>query len=175
MIRLPVPAEWRDYFDRLAQMPGYVARDVAHAPVIAAFAELGKNGGFRPAGPSSASSEHKKQSAVGQLVTAYRSLGTRWADLDPLKRLARPKSKSWPSFYGFTDADLNQTFSVGSLKGLPAEAKLGDILETLKQTYCGTIGVEYMYMTDYTQRWLQERLEGIRSSHLWCRSEKAHS
>ena len=38
-----VPAEWRDYFDRLAQMPGYVARDVAHAPVIAAFAELGKD------------------------------------------------------------------------------------------------------------------------------------
>ena len=86
-----VPAEWRDYFDRLAQMPGYVARDVAHAPVIAAFAELGKNGGFRPAAPASASAEHKKQSVVGQLVTAYRSLGTRWADLDPLKRLARPK------------------------------------------------------------------------------------
>ena len=33
-----VPAEWRDYFDRLAQMPGYVARDVPHAPVVAAFA-----------------------------------------------------------------------------------------------------------------------------------------
>jgi len=43
-----VPAEWRDYFDRLAQMPGYVARDVAHAPVIAVFAELAKDGGFRP-------------------------------------------------------------------------------------------------------------------------------
>ena len=42
-----VPAEWRDYFDRLAQMPGYVARDVPHAPVVAAFAELGKDGGFR--------------------------------------------------------------------------------------------------------------------------------
>ncbi len=160
-----VDAQWRDYFDRLAQMPGFVARDVAHAPVIAAFAELAKDGGFRQAAPASASSEHKKQSAVGQLVTAYRSLGTRWADLDPLKRLARPKiDELEPSFYGFTDADLNQTFSVGSLKGLPAEAKLGDILETLKQTYCGTVGVEYMYMTDYNEkRWLQERLESIRS------------
>jgi hypothetical protein len=47
-----VPAEWRDYFDRLAQMPGYVARDVAHAPVIAAFAELAKDGGFRPRAPA---------------------------------------------------------------------------------------------------------------------------
>jgi len=157
--------EWRDYFDRLAQMPGFVARDVAHAPVIAAFAELAKDGGFRPVAPASATTEHKKQSAVGQLVTAYRSLGTRWADLDPLKRLPRPKiDELEPSFYGFTDADINQTFSVGSLKGLPAEAKLGDILETLKQTYCGTIGIEYMYMTDYNEkRWLQERLESIRS------------
>jgi 2-oxoglutarate dehydrogenase E1 component len=160
-----VPAEWREYFDRLAQMPGYVARDVAHAPVIAAFAELAKDGGFRQAAPTSSASEHKKQSAVGQLVTAYRSLGTRWADLDPLKRLPRPKiDELEPSFYGFTDGDLNQSFSVGSLKGLPPEAKLGDILETLKQTYCGTVGVEYMYMTDYNEkRWLQERLESIRS------------
>src|SRR5574343_510765 len=159
-----VPPEWRDYFDRLAQMPGYVARDVAHAPVIAAFAELGKNGGFRPVA-AAGGAENKKQSAVGQLVTAYRSLGTRWADLDPLKRLPRPAiAELEPSFYGITDGDLNQVFSVGSLKGLPAEAKLGEILETLKQTYCGTIGVEYMYMTDYNEkRWLQERLESIRS------------
>ncbi|MDR0776963.1 MAG: 2-oxoglutarate dehydrogenase E1 component [Azonexus sp.] len=169
-----VTPEWRDYFDRLAQMPGFVARDVAHAPVIAAFAELAKDGGFRPAAPSSASSEHKKQSAVGQLVTAYRSLGTRWADLDPLKRLPRPKiDELEPSFYGFTDADMNQTFSVGSLKGLPAEAQLNDILETLKQTYCGTIGVEYMYMTDYNEkRWLQERLESIRSRPSFNQEQK---
>lgn len=47
--------------------------------------------------------ENKKQSAVGQMVTAYRSLGTRWADLDPLKRLPRPKlDELEPSFYGFT-------------------------------------------------------------------------
>jgi len=160
-----VPAEWRDYFDHLAQMPGFVARDVAHAPVVSAFAELAKSGGFKPAAPASSTTEHKKQSAVGQLVTAYRSLGTRWADLDPLKRLPRPKlDELEPSFYGFTDADLNQTFNVGSLKGLPENAKLSDILETLKQTYCGTIGVEYMYMTEYTEkRWLQEKLESIRS------------
>ncbi len=169
-----VPAEWREYFDRLAQMPGYVARDVAHAPVIAAFAELAKDGGFRPTVPASSATEHKKQSAVGQLVTAYRSLGTRWADLDPLKRLPRPQiAELEPSFYGFTDADLNQTFSVGSLKGLPETAQLGQILETLKQTYCGTIGVEYMYMTDYNEkRWLQERLESIRSRPSYSADQK---
>ena len=159
-----VPDEWRDYFDRLVQMPGRVARDVAHAPVIAAFAELGKDGGFRPLAVAPAS-DNKKQSAVGKLVTAYRSMGARWADLDPLKRLARPKILELDlSFYGFADVDLNQSFNVGSLKGLPETAKLGDIVETLKQTYCGTIGVEYMYMSDYNEKgWLQDRLETIRS------------
>lgn len=167
-----VPEEWREYFDRLAQMPGFVARDVAHAPVISAFAELAKDGGFRPA--PAAGGDNKKQSAVGQLVTAYRSIGTRWADLDPLKRLPRPKiDELEPSFYGFTDADLNQSFSVGSLKGLPEIARLGDILETLKQTYCGTVGVEYMYMSDYNEkRWLQERLEGIRSRPTYSADQK---
>ncbi|MGB5011004.1 MAG: 2-oxoglutarate dehydrogenase E1 component [Candidatus Dechloromonas phosphoritropha] len=159
-----VPDEWRDYFDRLVQMPGHVARDVAHAPVIAAFTELGKDGGFRPLAVAPAS-DNKKQSAVGKLVTAYRSMGARWADLDPLKRLARPKILELDlSFYGFADVDLNQSFNVGSLKGLPETAKLGDIVETLKQTYCGTIGVEYMYMSDYNEKgWLQDRLETIRS------------
>ncbi|MER2541455.1 MAG: 2-oxoglutarate dehydrogenase E1 component [Azonexus sp.] len=168
-----VPDEWRDYFDRLAQMPGYVARDVAHAPVVAAFAELGKDGGFRPVA-SAPAAENKKQSAVGQLVTAYRSIGTRWADLDPLKRLPRPTIVELePSFYGFSDSDLNHVFSVGSLKGLPETAKLGDILETLKQTYCGSVGVEYMYMTEYNQkRWLQERLETIRSRPTYTADQK---
>ena len=160
-----VSAEWRDYFDRLAQMPGFVARDVAHTPVISAFAELARDGGFRPAVAPVAGAENKKQSAVGQMVTAYRSLGTRWADLDPLKRLPRPKlDELEPSFYGFTDADLKQVFNVGSLKGLPENSQLSEILETLRQTYCGTIGVEYMYMTDYDEkRWLQDKLESIRS------------
>lgn len=169
-----VDPEWREYFDRLAQMPGFVARDVAHAPVVSAFAELARSGGFKPAAPASSSTEHRKQSAVGQLVTAYRSLGNRWADLDPLKRLPRPKlDELEPSFYGFTDADLKQTFNVGSLKGMPENAQLSDILETLKQTYCGTIGVEYMYMADYNEkRWLQEKLESIRSRPTYNTDQK---
>lgn len=169
-----VPAEWREYFDRLAQMPGFVARDVAHTPVIAAYAELAKDGGFKPAPVVCAGGDNRKQVAVGQMVTAYRSLGTRWADLDPLKRLARPALEQLdPAFYGFTDADFNQTFSIGSLKGLSDPAKLGDILETLKQTYCGTIGVEYMYITEYKEkRWLQDRIESIRARPNYSADQK---
>jgi len=159
-----VPDQWRDYFDKLAQLPGFVARDVPHAPVIAAFAELAKDGGFRPVAPA-AGGDSKKQVSVLQMITAYRTLGNRWAELDPLKRMPRPDIQELePSFYGFSDADLNQTFNVGSFKALPENAKLGDILGALKETYCGSIGVEYMYMSQYAEkRWLQERLESIRS------------
>ena len=45
-----VPGEWREYFDRLAQLPGSVARDMPHLPVVNAFAEQAKRGGFRALG-----------------------------------------------------------------------------------------------------------------------------
>ncbi len=168
-----VPAEWRDYFDRLAQMPGYVARDVAHAPVVAAFAELARDGGFRPVAQA-AGGDDKKQVSVLQLINAYRILGTRWAELDPLKRMPRPAIHELElPFYGFSDADLNQTFNVGSFKGTPENAKLGDIVAALRETYCGSVGVEYMYMSDYAEkRWLQERLETIRSRPTYGADQK---
>jgi 2-oxoglutarate dehydrogenase E1 component len=44
-----VSEQWREYFDKLAQLPGYVARDVPHLPVINAFAEQARRGGYRAA------------------------------------------------------------------------------------------------------------------------------
>ncbi|MFA7292250.1 MAG: 2-oxoglutarate dehydrogenase E1 component [Rhodocyclaceae bacterium] len=168
-----VPDEWRDYFDKLAQMPGNVARDVPHAPVVAAFAEQAKLGGFRPAAASS-QIDDKKQVGVLQLINAYRFMGTRWANLDPLKRMPRPELPELePSFYGFTDADKNATFNVGSFKGCPEHAQFGQLLESLKETYCGSVGVEYMYMNEIAEkRWLQDRLEPIRSKAAYTPEQK---
>ena len=168
-----VPAQWRDYFDRLAQMPGYAERDVPHAPVVAAFAELGKDSGFRPVAQAAAGDD-KKQVSVLQMITAYRILGTRWAELDPLKRMPRPALQELElSFYDFSDADLNQVFNTGSFRGVPDKATLGDIIGALRQTYCGSVGVEYMYMSDYVEkRWLQEQLEPIRSRPAYDAEQK---
>ena len=158
-----VPDEWREYFDKLAQQPGAAARDVPHFPVIAAFAEQGKRGPVRTV---VAAGDDKKQVAVLQLINAYRFLGNRWANLDPLKRQERPEIQGLePSFYGFTPADLNEPFNTGSFQFGADRAPLGQIIEALKETYCGSIGVEYMYMSDIAQkRWLQERLEPSRGN-----------
>ncbi len=166
---------WRDYFDRLQILPGAgadTARDVAHAPVIASFAQRARLGTLHAA-PAAAISENKQVKAL-QLINAYRFLGNRWAQLDPLKRHERPAIQELdPAFYGFTEADLGHGFATGSFAGLPSQATLREILEALRQTYCGTIGAEYMYLPDVAQkRWIQSRLEPIRATPAYSVEEK---
>ena len=167
-----VPSEWRDYFDKLAQLPSSIARDVPHLPVVHAFAEQAKKGGYRAA--ASMPVDDKKQVAVLQIITAFRTLGARWANLDPLKRLSRPKQNELePSFYELTDADVNTPFNAGSFMGVPEHATFGQILDALKETYCSSIGVEYMYINSLVERrWLQARIEPIRGKSTYTASQK---
>ncbi len=156
-----VSDEWRGYFDTLQNTPGN-GRDVAHYPIINAFAEMAKRGPVRTV---VAGGGDQKQVSVLQLINAHRFLGTRWAQLDPLKRTERPEINELElSHYGFTEADLNETFNTGSFHGLPGDrATLREILDAVRQTYCGSIGAEYMYMTDIGEkRWIQARLEPSR-------------
>ncbi|MFZ2853751.1 MAG: 2-oxoglutarate dehydrogenase E1 component [Rhodocyclaceae bacterium] len=157
-----VSDEWRDYFDKLAQLPGSVARDVPHLPVIQAFAEQAKKGGYRAA--AAAPADDKKQVGIVQLINAYRFIGDRWANLDPLKRQPRPVLPELdPATYGLSSADNNTTFHAGSFKGVAEHATFGQIIDALKETYCSSVGVEYMYMSETDEkRWIQERLEPIR-------------
>ncbi|MGH8649357.1 MAG: thiamine pyrophosphate-dependent enzyme, partial [Burkholderiales bacterium] len=112
---------------------------------------------------------------VLQLISAHRFLGVHHADIDPLKRQEKPAIPELdPAFYGLTAADLETVFNTGTLFG-PREMKLKDILKFLKDTYCRTIGVEYMYITDMTQkRWVQERLETLRSAPSYDADYKKH-
>ena len=158
---------WRDYFDKLGTLPGagnYTGPDVAHYPVITSFAQRAKDGTLQASARTATSDG--KQVKVLQLISAYRFLGNRWAQLDPLKRSERPSIPELePSHYGFTEADLGQTFQTGSFAAVPGEATLREILEACRQTFCGSIGVEFMYLSEVAQkRWLQARLEPMRAT-----------
>ncbi len=169
-----VPESWNQYFSDLARQPGAVARDVAHAPVIAAFEALGKNGGFRPTAAASGG-DAQKSMAVEQLISAYRFSGHQRADLDPLNRDMRPPVADLdPKTYGLTDADMSRSFDTGDFKvGSGNTAPLNQIIEALKQTYCHHIGVEYMYMTSYEEKkWLQARIEPNRGQAAYSVEEK---
>ncbi len=83
-----VPDNWRTYFDNLqnvAATDGSERRDVAHAPVVESFAQRAKANAFAIKASSSDLAVARKQVHVQSLIAAYRFLGSRWADLDPLE------------------------------------------------------------------------------------------
>ena len=164
-----VAETWRTYFDSVQHLPavdGTDVKDIAHAPIVASFAQRSKLGPIRVLDDSADSEMGRKRVAVPQLIATYRNIGTRWADLDPLKRTERPVIPELdPGFYGFTDADMDIVFNTSNTFFGKNKMTLRELLQNLRQTYCGTIGVEYMYITDQTiKKWWQEKLETIRST-----------
>ena len=163
-----VPDSWREYFDALSHVPaadGSNAKDVAHLPVINAFAERAKAGGTKVVMANADIEMGRKRTAAQQLIAAYRNVGQRWADLDPLKRTERPVIVDLdPAYYGFSDADQETVFNTSNTFFGKDRMSLRELLNALRETYCGTLGVEYMYTTDQTEkRWWQQKLESIRS------------
>ncbi|MCC2682820.1 MAG: 2-oxoglutarate dehydrogenase component, partial [Nitrosospira multiformis] len=155
---LSVSAEWREYFDALqrGEVPIESGKRAARPATIAQGVETMREERLL--------TTERKQIAVLQMINAYRFLGVRHADLDPLQHYDKPHVPELdPGYYGLTEADMNTVFGTGSLFG-PPRASLREILQTLRQTYCGKIGVEYMYITDTEQkRWIQNRIEGSRA------------
>ncbi len=164
-----IPEQWREYFDKMQLLPAgggasNDVRDVAHAPIVESFAQRAKQGTLRGTVSPAELGVERKQVYVLMLIGAYRNLGGRWAQLDPLKRQQRPNIPELePAFYDLTEADLDLVFNTGTLVG-EERATLRDIIQSLRQTYCGSIGAEYMYISDMAQkRWIQQRLESVRS------------
>jgi len=111
------------------------------------------------------SEEVAKQAAVLQLINAYRVRGHLIANLDPLGSDPQYHAELDPATYGLTIWDLDREFLTGTLGHSPGEegpasAPLREILETLRNTYCGKIGCEYMNIQHPEQkRWLQQHME----------------
>ena len=174
-----VPDTWRSYFDALQHVPagdGSDARDVPHLPVINAFAERAKQGTTRVVLANPDSEMGRKRVHTQQLIAAYRNVGSRWADLDPLKRKERDHIPELElSFYGLTDADLETVFNTSNTFFGRDTMSLRELLNALRETYCGTIGAEYMHTTDQNQkRWWQQKLESIRSKPSFSAEKKKH-
>ncbi|NCN70292.1 MAG: 2-oxoglutarate dehydrogenase E1 component, partial [Betaproteobacteria bacterium] len=174
-----VPDTWRDYFDALQHVPavdGSNAKDVPHQPVIDAFAQRAKAGGTKVVMASEDAEMGRKRTAVQQLIAAYRNVGAGWADLDPLKRTERRDIPELdPAFYGFTDADQEVIFDTSNTFFGKDKMPLRELLNALRETYCSSIGAEYQYLTDQTQkRWWQQKLESVRSKPSFNTEQKKH-
>jgi len=163
-----VPADWRSYFDSLRGG----APDVAHTPVIESFIRLGKS--RKVAGAMVDAATMHKQVLVLQLIGKFRTLGMFNADLDPLKRQEKRYIADLDiGTYGFTEADMDTEFDVGSFKAGAERMRLRDLIQALRDTYCRTFGAEYMYISDTpVKRFIQQRLEPIRSRPAYTTEQK---
>ena len=104
------------------------------------------------------------QRKVDELILRYRSLGHRAAQLDPLGT-TRPFPESLTlEAVGLDDEALGHAFDPGTLP-LDNPATLGDIIACLEETYCGSLGIEYMHIEDLERRaWIAKRLESARNA-----------
>ncbi len=177
-----IAEHWRDYFDQLQHQPATdgqeTTRDQAHAPIVESFAQRARANAFIVRGSQQLDlSVACKQVSVQSIIAAYRSLGVRVADLDPLKRQERPVIPELdPAFYGLTEADLDQVYSATNTYFTKADTmSMRDMLKALRDTYCRTVGVEFMHISDpAAKRWIQERLESNTGVPAFTPERKRH-
>ena len=104
--------------------------------------------------------EISKQARILELIHAYRVRGHMMADTDPLEYQQRSHPDLEIESHGLTLWDLDREFATGSFGGDRRFMKLRGILGILRDSYCRTIGIEYMHIQDPEQRrWIQERVE----------------
>src|SRR5690606_38242458 len=96
------------------------------------------------------------------MIRAYRMRGHLHANLDPLG-LAKPLAdynELSPEAYGFTEADYDRKIFIDNVLGLEF-ASIREMLDILRRTYCSTLGVEFMHISNPEEKaWIQERIEG---------------
>jgi 2-oxoglutarate dehydrogenase E1 component len=113
-----------------------------------------------------------KQAQVHSLIYHYRAIGHRQAHLDPLSDPPAPTPRLSLADFGLADADLETFFDIGHyLDG--GQMRLVDLIASLRQTYCGHIGVEYLHIQETEiRRWLQARMEPRRNQPNFTREQK---
>ncbi|MCU5774202.1 2-oxoglutarate dehydrogenase E1 component [Erwiniaceae bacterium BAC15a-03b] len=166
-----VDAAWQSLFQ---QLPGTGVRpEQFHSATRDYFRRLAKDAS-RYTSSVTDPETNSKQVKVLQLINAFRFRGHQSANLDPLglwKQEAVPDLD--PAFHDLSDADFQETFNVGSFAIGKETMKLADLFAALEQTYCGSIGAEYMHITNTEEkRWIQQRIESVVGHASFTNEEK---
>lgn len=166
---LAVSEQWRSYFEslRLPLEDGELhIDDIAHAPIVEQFVQLARRTGQQSLTATAADPQvARRQLAAQSLITAFRMVGARRADLDPLRWAPSPPMPQLsPVFHGLESADLAKKIELPDQHFWKGEASVADLVSALEATYCGTLGTEFMYLSDPLERdWWQQRLESTRA------------
>ena len=113
-----------------------------------------------------------RQCSVQELIYRYRDLGHILTCLDPLDRCDSSHTLLALSGFGLSEEDLDRLFYTPATL-FQQETPLRQIVSALRETYCGSIGVEYVHIQDPDERlWLQERMEPSRNKPRFDKGEK---
>lgn len=151
-----VEESWRSFFEGIE----FGAENYSGTPTPAAAGSPAGNGGSL----SALSVEQlENEGRVAKLIQAYRESGTNVADINPLHPPATSHAFLDLARFSLSEKDLDKSFNAGKLVGL-GTAKLRDIIAFLRETYCSSIGVEFIHIHDAEQRdWIQSRMESTRN------------
>jgi len=118
-----------------------------------------------------------RQTAVAQLINAYRVRGHREAHIDPLGfQTPEQHPELTLGFYGLTEADLDAVVAARPLYGVPEFTTLRVIIDRCRKAYCGGFGVEFMNIGDISRKqWLQQRLETLQDAPILNREQELHA
>ncbi|MDA0990546.1 MAG: thiamine pyrophosphate-dependent enzyme, partial [Verrucomicrobia bacterium] len=164
-----VPDDWRTYFERgEVNFPAGENGSSRRIPLTGGVVR-------HPEGSENA----QQQGRIDSLIWAYRDMGYLHADLNPLRGYITPGLQDLreaiggeyenlsPEEFGLHETDVSADYSAG-LYLKPARGSVNDILQSLRQTYCGPIGVEYLHIHDRDMRqWLIENIETNNNQPRW--------
>ena len=166
---------WAEYFKELGESSG----GSSHQQMLEKMRQQSRlQPGFSSAAGTGAQAllhDVEFPSRALYLIHAYRVHGHLHANLDPLQLNPRKQSPELQlSYYGLKESDLDTAFPTGDLAG-PKSLPLREIVSLLQQTYCGSIGPEFMHITDSARKhWLQERLERVQSTPKFDHDTRRH-
>lgn len=154
-----VEESWRSFFEGIE----VGAENAAAHPVAPNGQGAGATAGSAPGLSSLSVEQLEGEGKVAKLIQAYRESGVNVADINPLD----PPASSHPFLelgrFGLTANDLEKSFNAGKLLGL-GTAKLRDIVAVLRETYCASVGVEFIHIHNPEERdWIQSRMETSRN------------
>jgi len=160
--------EWQDYFTGLIN-----GEAAAPNPVFEAYSMFNPPPARRDNGARSREPELAGlQERVDSLIRSYRSRGHIIAQIDPLRQPKASPPELELAYHGLAEGDLDRQFACATLEpgGL---LPLREIIERLRNTYCRSIGVQFMHIDDYAIRyWLQERMEHTQNRLALSRAEQ---
>ena len=156
-----VSSNWRSFFAGLASSSTEI--ETSHAQLAQRFASISLNKPAEIVAAADNTISYEKKSRVNALINAYRQHGHQCADIDPLQLLPRQRPDNLGlEFHRLREQDLDQNFFVDVTYFPEKKQSLRQLIANLEKCYCGSIGVEYMYINSTEERqWLQQKLEGV--------------